>query len=208
MFIRIRNNFITGIVAVLPVILTVLILRFLILKINLYILSPIMNTLGPYFDKPYLIYLTKTIVFLIVLSLIVLLGMATRVLIFRKSFCFTEQLLFKVPMVGKIYTIIKQLSFAFLGQSKGLFERVVLIEYPRKGLYSVGFVTAKGKGEIQAKTPQDVLSVLVPTTPNPTSGVYLLVPEDESIALDMSVEEGLKVVISGGTIMPPSKNKT
>ena len=120
----------------------------------------------------------------------------------------TEQLLFKVPMIGKIYTIIKQLSFAFLGQGKGLFERVVLIEYPRKGIYSVGLVTAKGKGEIQAKIPQGVLSVFVPTTPNPTSGVYLLVPEDEAIALDMSVEEGLKVVISGGTITPPFRTNT
>ena len=80
---------------------------------------------------------------------------------------------------------------------------MVLIEYPRKGVYSIGFITGKGKGEIQSVTNEEVFNVFIPTTPNPTSGIFLLVPRNEAKILKMTVEEGMKLVVSGGAVVPP-----
>ncbi len=85
---------------------------------------------------------------------------------------------------------------------KSIFKKVVLIEYPRKGVWSIAFMTEDMHGEIEKRAKRDLISVFVPTTPNPTSGIYLLVPKNEAVFLDMSVEDGLKLVISGGTVIP------
>ena len=120
-----------------------MILRFLIIKINSNILDPMVKLFWPFFDGP-LIYLVKGIMFLILFMIVVLIGIATRFIVIRKLFGLGEKILSKVPMVGKIYVSIKQMSNAFLGRSKGMFQKVVLLEYPRKGIYSIGFVTSKG----------------------------------------------------------------
>ena len=99
------------------------------------------------------------------------------------------------------------MSNAFLGQPRGIFERVALLEYPRKGIYSIGFVTSEAKEEVQHKTDKRIINIFVPTTPNPTSGVFLLVPEEELTYLDMTVEEGLKLVVSAGKVTPDYKKE-
>ena len=101
-----------------------------------------------------------------------------------------------------MYGAISQLVHALLSPEKGKYRGVVLVEYPRKGLYAIGFVTGLAEGELQEKTGDRVLNVLIPTTPNPTSGWYVLVPEREAMSLDMSVEEAFKVIISGGMVVP------
>ncbi len=202
MFTRLRNNFIAGLVVILPVALTIVILRFLVVRINRLILDPVIKIYSPYLNETYLIYLIKGAVLILFIFLIALVGLATKVIVLRRVFSVGERLFFKMPMIGKIYIAIKQISHAFLGKRRGIFKRVILLEYPRAGIYSIGFVTSKSKGEVQNKVQKEMVNVFVPTTPNPTSGVFLLVPKEEEIALDISVEDGLKLVISGGVVVP------
>lgn len=185
-----------------PVAVTIVILQFLIVKINKLILDPVMKIYSPYLNETYLIYLTKGVVLVLFIFLVALVGLATKILVLRRVFSVGEKLFFKMPMIGKIYIAIKQISSAFLGKRRGIFKRVILLEYPRQGIYSLGFVTSKTKGEVQNKIQKEMVNVFVPTTPNPTSGVFLLVPKEEEIALDISVEDGLKLVISGGVVVP------
>lgn len=114
-----------------------------------------------------------------------------------------ERLMRRTPIVRNVYSTIKQIIDAFVGANKTAFRNVVLIEYPRKGVYSPGFATGPTAGELSGKTKEDLVGVFVPTTPNPTSGFLLYVPRRDVIYLDMSVEDGLKLVISGGVVTPP-----
>ena len=110
-------------------------------------------------------------------------------------------------MVSKVYKAFRQISHAFLVRDKSLLQRVVLLEYPRRGVYSIGFVTSEKYDQTQLNIPPGIINVFVPTAPNPTSGVLLLAPQKELTDLDMSVEEGLKLVISGGSVVPSKKGK-
>jgi uncharacterized membrane protein len=105
-----------------------------------------------------------------------------------------------IPLVKNVYAAVKQIADAMLSSTRKNYTRVVLIEYPRKGIYTLAFVTGVSKGEVQAKTQQNVINLFVPTTPNPTSGFYLMVPESDVIDLDMSVENAFKLLISGGMV--------
>ena len=116
-------------------------------------------------------------------------------------------LIFKIPFLSKIYSTVRQIADAFM-QSEGkkaVFKRVVLIEYPREGIYAIGFVTSEGWWEVVGAVKKPVLHVFIPTTPNPTSGFLLIVPEDQVIPLDMSVEDGLKMIISAGVLVPKER---
>ncbi|MFH1778892.1 MAG: DUF502 domain-containing protein [Candidatus Omnitrophota bacterium] len=203
MFAGIRKNFITGLAVLFPLVITVWFVRLIIIKTNLVVLEPLMKTLRPFLGDTAFEYLARIILFIVLILIIALIGFGTRVLVLRKFFSHWEKLFYRVPMAGKIYSVTKDMSRAFLGQSKGIFTRVVLVEFPRKGIYSIGFVTSEGKGEIQDKTEEKVINVFIPTTPNPTSGYLLLVPEKELINLDMSIADGMKLVISGGIVSLP-----
>jgi uncharacterized membrane protein len=196
-----KKDFFSGLLVILPIVLTVAILTFLFTKINRGILVPAVKLLpADYLNNPHLVYLAKVAAFLILIIATVAIGMAARIIFVRKFFRFWEGILFRIPMVSKIYLAVKQLSFAFLDRRKNIFQRVVLIEYPRKGLFSLGFVTSTAQGEISEKTGRKSLNLFIPTTPNPTSGIYLIVPEKYTIPLDISVADGLKMVISGGAV--------
>jgi len=200
---RVRNNFLTGMAIIFPVALTVIIIRFLVIKINNLILNPVIEllNLSPHLTY-YSAFIAKALTFLIVIFLISLIGWAANIIFLRKLFSFGERMFLKVPMVGKIYSVIKEIGSAFLGQrDKAFFKRVVLIEYPRKGLFSIAFITSEREG-VKDATGKNLISLFVPTTPNPTSGIFLLVPKSEIKFVDMSVEEGLKLVVSSGTIRP------
>ena len=122
---------------------------------------------------------------------------------FGKRFVdFWESFLERIPLVRNIYSAVKRFVEIILSDSTQSFSRVLLIEYPRKGLYSLSFQTSKNLGEIQQKTGEDVVCVFVPTTPNPTSGLILMVPENDVIEFDMNVEDALKMVISLGVVVP------
>lgn len=134
----------------------------------------------------------------VLLSLITLLGAFVKFAIGKRLVNSFENLLLKVPVVKGIYSTVKHASSAFISNKSSSFMGVVLVEYPRKGVYTIGLTTAIGVQEIQEKTKKRMINVFIPTSPNPTSGMLLMVPEDEVIKLDMSVDEGIKLVISGG----------
>lgn len=113
-----------------------------------------------------------------------------------------ERLLSRIPLVSWVYSGVKQVAETLLSPQAQAFRKVLLLEYPRKGIWSIGFQTSGTLDEVQARTEKDVIGVFVPTTPNPTSGFIMLVPKDEVIELDMSVDEALRMVISLGVVVP------
>ena len=140
----------------------------------------------------------------ILLALLVLLGTGLIAAnYFGKRFVsFWESLLERIPLVRNIYSAVKRFAEIVLSDSSQSFSKVLLIEYPRKGLYSLSFQTSQDLGEVQGKTGEDLVCVFVPTTPNPTSGLILMVPKQDVIELDMGVEDALKMVISLGVVVP------
>lgn len=116
-----------------------------------------------------------------------------------------EYVVDRMPVIRTIYGAIKQIFETIMATQSQAFREVVMLEYPRKGVFSIGFVTGKSEGEVQRVTKEDTINVFVPTTPNPTSGYLLFVPKKELIYLDMSVEEGVKLVVSAGIITPPDR---
>ncbi len=113
-----------------------------------------------------------------------------------------ESIIDRMPIVKTIYTTVKQVADSIKLSRKGLFQEVALLEYPRKGIWTVGFITSESRGEIQEKTKEKVVNVFVPTTPNPTSGMLVMVPESSLVRTSMSVEEGMRLIISGGIAVP------
>lgn len=205
MFSRIRANFFTGTLVLIPLMFTLWVMSFIIGKLNLLFLEPIVHALRGWAPAQNIEFLTKIAIFFLLLLFLTIVGFATRIIILRNIFGFGESILCKVPMINIIYRSIKEISFAFLVQKNSIFKRVVLIEYPRKGLYQIGLVISDTKGEIQEKTRESVLNVFVPTTPNPTSGILVFVPKEDTVPLDMSVAEAMKMVISGGAVVPKSR---
>jgi len=203
---KLRNSFITGMIVVLPLILTVYVLRMIIGTANDMVIVPLIkvaSTIIPIqsINQEIIILLAKILVFVLAMAGVALVGMATQVILFKQFMNFAEGLLLRVPFVNKVYLTIQQISHAFLGK-KQVFQRVTLLEYPRKGIYVICFVTSKTQGEVQLKVSDPLLNVFVPTTPNPTSGVFVVVPESELIDLQMSVEDGMKLIVSGGVVSP------
>jgi uncharacterized membrane protein len=143
----------------------------------------------------------------VVLSVILVLatGMIVANLLGRRLVAAWESLLARIPVVRNLYAAVKQILEAILSTNGQSFRQVMLIEYPRKGVWSFALKTSDDLGEVQDKTGAKVISVFIPTTPNPTSGFVLMVPEQEAIPLDMTVEEGLKMIISMGVVVPPNR---
>jgi uncharacterized membrane protein len=133
--------------------------------------------------------------------LISVVGVLARYYIGKKIIEWTDRVLMRVPLLNKFYSAIKQVNDAFAG-NKHSFKTVVLVEFPREGIYSIGFLTSEQRDEVQQKTREKVVCVFVPTTPNPTSGFLILVPEEKVIKLDMSVTDGIKYIVSLGSLSP------
>jgi len=142
---------------------------------------------------------------ILVVILVFVVGLLTRNFIGRKIVHLGENIVDRIPLVRVLYTGVKQLLEPLFLQKTNGFKRVALIEYPRRGVHVIGFVTGESKGEVQNKTSKNMMNVFVPTTPNPTSGFYILIPEDEVVSLNMSVEDAFKLIISGGIVSPPEK---
>lgn len=139
------------------------------------------------------------------LLLILLVGLFTANYFGKALLHFSERMINRIPLVKGIYTLFKQVADTVLSRDKQGFRKVVLLEYPRRGIWSVGFVTGVTRGEIQTITERRMINVFVPTTPNPTSGYYILVPEEDARELAMTVEEAFKLIISGGMVTPPER---
>jgi len=139
---------------------------------------------------------------LLAVVLVSLAGLLTRYYVGKRLIEWLDMTMLRVPLLNKIYGTIKQVNEAFSSGKKTSFKTVVLVEFPRAGMYSVGFLTSEKHDEIQTKTNEKVVCVFVPTTPNPTSGFLVVVPEDKVTKLDMSVADGIKYIISLGSVSP------
>ncbi len=201
------DNFLAGIVVILPITVTVVIIRFLVVSLNSIMLNPLALRLRPYLlQEQQRLFFAKAIVFVAALVIVILIGLMTRVIIVRRTFSFFEKFLYKLPMVNKVYGALKEISNALFSRKTNSFKKVILAEYPRKGVYTIGFITSESKGILQDSAGEpDLISVYIPTTPNPTSGLFVLLNKNELKPLELSVEEAFKVVISAGAITPPSR---
>ena len=144
----------------------------------------------------------------IVAVLVVLItGVIVANLFGRKLVAGWESLLARIPLVRSIYSAVKQIAETMFSPSGQSFRKVLLVEYPRKGLWTLAFQTGTVSGEAQCKTGQEVINIYVPTTPNPTSGFFIMVPKEDVVELEMSVDEGLRMIISMGSVVPnPAEN--
>jgi uncharacterized membrane protein len=138
---------------------------------------------------------------LLAVGLVTIVGRLTRFYLGRKLVELGDNLLLRVPLLNRIYSTVKQVKEAFAG-NKSSFQQAVLVEFPRAGVYSLGFITSEQRNEVQVKTPQTVWSVFVPTTPNPTSGFLVYVPDNQLVRLDMSVADAIKSIITLGSVAP------
>jgi uncharacterized membrane protein len=190
---RLRRYFITGLIVVLPFAVT--------LNVLLWALRVVDGLLGQFFVP----LIGRQIPFLGLLTLVAVIlvcGMLATNVLGRRVVEGFDRLMLRIPLARSIYSATKQLSDSLFLQRRAAFQRAVLIEWPRRGIYTVGFVTGQSVGEPQARTPERVLNVFVVTTPNPTTGFLVLVPEDQVIPLEMTVEDALKMVMSGGIVTP------
>lgn len=201
-----RNAFVSGLLLLAPVGVTIFVVNFLIQKIGaptrqlFFFFIPTKQSTYVWIE--YALYVGAVV---IVMVLITLLGWLSQRLIGRVLVNLFERLVDNVPVVRGVYNTVKQIRDTFVQQEKAVFQKSVLLEYPRKGIWVLGFLTGEGKGEIQARTEADLLNVFVPTTPNPTSGFLLMVPREEVHELDMSIADAMKLIISGGAVAPPWK---
>ncbi len=191
---RIRNNFIAGIVVLIPIGIT-LYLTLFIIKISSNIIPKEIN------PNYYLPYNIPGLEILIAIVLITFVGWLSLSFIGKKLFDIFENILNKIPILRTIYSAVVQLTETFT-KSKGSKKSVVLIEYPRKGTWAVGFATKENTGIISDKTGKKLINVFVPTTPNPTSGFLLMFPEEDVIYLDISFEQASKFIVSAGSTNP------
>jgi uncharacterized membrane protein len=198
---KLKTIFLTGMLITLPIALTLFILKFLFR--NLDSLSPTFTQLlirmGVPIPEGYRIpfigvFMTLFIIFLI--------GVFVNNIFGKQLVLLGETIVQKIPFFRRIYSGSKQIVASFTSVDTKSFNQVVLIEFPRRGVYALGFVTSASKGEIQQKTAENVLNVFVPTTPNPTSGFLIFSPAEELLELTMTIEEGVKYVISGGIVDP------
>jgi uncharacterized membrane protein len=198
-----RNYLIGGLLVWIPIMVTVWVFRFLtrILDNSLVLLPPSW--------RPEAIFGHYVPGVGIALSLLLLFGtgLIARNLFGKRIVTSIEDMVRRIPVVGAVYGGAKSFSETVLTDKGKSFKQVVMVEFPRKGIFSIGFITSHELEEVQAKTEQDVTCVFVPTTPNPTTGFIVLVPKDEVVLLDMTVDEAFKMLLTLGVVVPTWKNK-
>ena len=192
---RLRELFLVGLAVVLPLLVTYLLLRFLFEALDGLLDPMIQGILGRRIPG---------LGFLATVAIIFLIGTLTTNIVGRKLVAMTEGLLLRIPLVKNVYGASKQLFDAITLPGRGAFRQVVMLEYPRSGLYALGFITATQAKGFQDLVGEQTVNVFIPTAPNPTSGFFLVVPERSVIPVPISVEEALKMIVSGGLIVPPA----
>ncbi|MEC4815101.1 MAG: DUF502 domain-containing protein [Scytonema sp. PMC 1069.18] len=198
-----KNDLIAGLLVVIPLATTIwLTTTVAIWVINF--LTQIPKQLNPFQGMhPILVNILNLLVGLMVpLLSILFIGLMARNIVGRWLLDVGERLLQAIPLAGQVYKTLKQLLETLLKDSNGKFNRVVLVEYPRREMWAIAFVTSTISSEIQSQMSRPMLSIFVPTTPNPTTGWYAVVPEDEVINLSISIEDAFKIVVSGGIVAP------
>lgn len=204
-----KKYFITGLVILLPLTLTLLIVFF---AVN-FLTKPFMGFVTKFLSEtkmhaihPHLLKYGSQIIILIGLLLFTfILGIFARWFIFNSLIKFSDKILHKIPLVNKVYKTTQDIVKTLFITDKNSFKQVVMAPFPRKGLYSIGFVSRKAPDVCRNKTKEDLISVFIPTTPNPTTGFLLLFKKEELKYLKMKTEEAIKYIVSCGVIVPENK---
>lgn len=199
-FVTFRNAFISGALLLAPLVVTIIAFT--------YVIGLVGGTVRPIYEHyipeplqqiPFFWDLLATIV---VVLLVTAFGYLSSYVFGKYFLSVAERAMLRVPGLGGVYNSVKQIVSTFGSSNRNLFSKVVLVEYPRKGMWSLGFLTNKQQGEAQSAIGPDIWTVFVPTTPNPTSGFLLMLPRTDVVELEMSVGDGMKMIISGGAVMP------
>ena len=194
-----RTAFFTGLLVIIPPAISLLVLYWLWGRVDALVIWALPS--GASESLP--VRLAGSCVgVLTVVGLVVLAGAAAQTFIGSRARRFYERLLVKLPLVGRVFTWIRQIAEMVLTDKREVFSKVVLVEYPRKGLWTLAFLSSPATAEIRAKAQEELVSLFVPTTPNPTSGFLIMVSARDLIVLDLPPEEALKIILSGGIINP------
>ncbi len=195
---RFKKYFITGLLVVVPLYITVYVLAFIV-----RLMDRVFNILPPILrPETYLPFRIPGLGIILTVIAITIVGILAQNFVGRWLVSLGDKFFEKIPFLGIIYNATKQFMETFFKKGHQGFERVVIFEFSRKGIYSMGFVTGETKGELKGKTEGDTISIFLPTTPNPTSGYYIMVPRKDIIDLDMHVEDAFKVIMTGGIVVP------
>lgn len=201
MLTSLRNAFISGLFVLAPLAVTWLVFS----QLFEWVGGSFRPVLLPFVPDSlaHLTILWNALATVVVLVMITILGYLSRYVFGQYFGGLAERLIQSIPGVNTVYNTVKQIVDTFSAQHRNLFSKVVLVEFPRKGAHTIGFLTGRARGELQSRSREELWSVFVPTTPNPTSGFLLLLSKDEFVELEMSVGDGMKLILSGGTVVPP-----
>jgi uncharacterized membrane protein len=202
---RLRASFLTGIVVIAPVALTIWLIWTIMGWIDGFVLPLVPSRFNP---EEYIGINLRGVGVIFFLVFTVFVGWVAKGLIGRSLIRFAESLVERMPVIRSIYSGVKQIAETIFAQSERNFEKACLVQYPRKGIWAIGFISTDARGEIsdRAETMGKLISVFVPTTPNPTSGFLLFFPAEDVIELDMTIEDAAKLVISAGLVYPNAKD--
>ena len=218
LFARWRASFFTGLVIVLPGVITLAVVKWFFGTVSSF--TDTLLFFLPYWLNPKVVYQDgvagsmfwywSLLALLLGVAILSVIGGMTRYYIGKRLIAWADNMMLRVPVLNKIYGTIKQVDEAFTSGKKSSFKTVVLVEYPREGIYSVGFITSEQADEVQRKTNEKCVCVFIPTTPIPTGGFLIIVPLEKVFKLDMSVADGFKYIISIGAISqvyaPPNED--
>lgn len=191
-----RKIFLTGLFVLLPIAATLSIVGWLFNSIDAIFREPLERLLG---------FPLVGVGFALTLLLILITGIFSSNFLGEKLISMTEATLKKIPIVNTVYLSIKQLMDSVFNNHKKAFKSAVLIQYPSKGIYAIGFVTSEAPAELNKQVGKSMKSIFIPTTPNPTSGMLVMIPDEDIIPLNMPVESAVKLVVSGGIILPENQ---
>lgn len=194
-----RARFVAGMLIALPIVATFVILEFLINLIDSFVVPLLPASLRP---ETYLDYAVPGFGLIILVVFLTLVGSVATNFLGKFFVDLTDRVLTRVPIVRSVYSVFKQIRDVFQSNTAGQYKEIAMVEYPREGSWVIGFVAGPVKGEMRQRLGENYIGIFVPTTPNPTSGFLLYVAETKLIRLNMSVEEGAKIIFSGGLVVP------
>lgn len=213
-----KKNFYTGLIALLPIVLTIYIFNWIVeilvtLLNHSFITIAIREIFIQFLPKQetvfYLQILVYILSFVIMILGVSLVGFILKIVFFEKVMKKIQKLFVKIPLIKQVYTTIKQITEVTISDKEKVYQKTVLIEYPRKGIYSIGFLTSMDNYAIEnyVENKEKLYNIFIPTSPNPTSGMFVMVPESDVKILDIKVDDAIKMIISGGVILPEVKDK-
>lgn len=211
---KLKISFYSGLLAILPIVLTISIFNWIFqifLKIlqNSFLTKIIKIIILKFAKEQDLAFYTNILVniisFIVVVISLMLIGTAMRIFLFKRIGSYINKLIIKIPLVSQIYSTISQIISLFSSDREKAYQKVVMIEYPRKGIYSIGFMTSGSNYLVEEETKEDMCNIFIPTSPNPTSGMFVVIRKSEVKVLDIKIDDAIKLIISGGVILPPKK---